>query len=152
MHLCPTVLLSLAFTLTLFLFDLGYNQYNTVFSHLIYNSIVTALFFALCKMGYETVNWICIAVFMVLVLGGWMIAIAYSERSNALAIYNRQQCNILNTSGTNPPDGCTGSGAGAGAGSGAGSGSGSGAGDSKCPETSTTSSKKCCDSTVCTYA
>ena len=94
-------------------------------------------------MGYENLNWVCIAILTLAILSGWMINIAYNNNSNALDIYNRQQCNILNTGGNNPPpptdDGSGGSGGSGGGGSGGGcSGGGSGG-------------TQCCEPTVCTY-
>ena len=96
-------------------------------------------------MGYENFNWVCIAILTLAILSGWMINIAYKDQSDALAIYNRQQCNILNTGGVNPPPptdtdgGSGGGGGGSGGGSGGCSGGGGGGGS------------HCCEPTVCTY-
>ena len=143
MHLCPTVLLALSFTLTLLLFDVGYNKFDILVPHVVLGSIVTVLFFGICKMGYENLNWVCIAILTLAILSGWMINITNKDRSNTLDIYNRQQCNILNTGGNNPPpptdDGSGGSGGSGGGGSGGGcSGGGSGG-------------TQYCEPIVCTY-
>ena len=147
MHLCPTVLLALSFTLTLLLFDLVYKQFDIVVPHVVLGSIVTVLFFGLCIMGYENFNWICIALLTLAFLSGWMINIAYNEQSNALSIYNRQQCNILNTGGKNPPppndDDSGGDSGGSGGSDGSGGGSGGDSGGS--------GGQQCCESSVCTY-
>ena len=144
MHLCPTVLLALSFTLTLLLFDVGYNKFDILVPHVVLGSIVTVLFFGICKMGYENLNWVCIAILTLAILSGWMINIVNNDRSNTLDIYNRQQCNILNTGGNNPPpptdDGSGGSGGGGSGGSGGGCSGGGGSGGTHY-----------CEPIVCTY-
>ena len=147
MHLCPTVLLALSFTLTLLLFDVGYNKFDILVPHVVLGSIVTVLFFGICKMGYENLNWVCIAILTLAILSGWMINIVNNDRSNTLDIYNRQQCNILNTGGNNPPpptdDGSGGSGGGGSGGSGGSGGGCSGGGGS--------GGTQYCEPIVCTY-
>ena len=144
MNLCPTVLLALSFTLTLLLFDVGYNKFDILVPHVVLGSIVTVLFFGICKMGYENLNWVCIAILTLAILSGWMINIVNNDRSNTLDIYNRQQCNILNTGGNNPPpptdDGSGGSGGGGSGGSGGGCSGGGGSGGTHY-----------CEPIVCTY-
>jgi uncharacterized membrane protein YgcG len=152
MHLCPTVLLALSFTLTLLLFDIVYKHFNIVVPHIVLGTIVTVLFFGLCKMGYENLNWVCIAVLTLAFLSGWMINIAYKDKSDALSIYNRKQCNILNTGGNNPPpptDDGSGSGGGSGGSGGSGCGGGSGGGGSGGGGSG--GGSHCCEPTVCTY-
>ena len=98
-------------------------------------------------MGYENLNWVCIAILTLAILSGWMINITNKDRSNALDIYNRQQCNILNTGGNNPPpptdDGSGGSGGGGSGGSGGSGGGCSGGGGS--------GGTQYCEPIVCTY-
>ena len=137
MHLCPTVLLALSFTLTLILFDLGYKQFDILVPHIVLGSIITVLFFGICKMGYENLNWVFIAILTLAILSGWMINIAYKDQSDALAIYNRQQCNILNTGGVNPPPPTDTDG-----------GSGTCSGTNTKPNNDT---MQYCEPTVCTY-
>ena len=59
---CTSSVLMGALTVGLILADYYFNRTDRVLTHIFLGSITTILFYALCRHGYETINWVFLAI------------------------------------------------------------------------------------------
>lgn len=84
MTVCRTSLIMGALTITVFLNDVW--RGNPVLIHMFLGLLITMLFYGLCGYGYEMINWVCLAVILLLLV------------ISGILEYNKSDCNVCKQS------------------------------------------------------
>ena len=82
MEVCRTSLIMGALTITIFLNDIWRDNTDNTLIHIFLGLLTTMLFYGLCGYGYEMINWICLAIIVLLLV------------ISGIGAYNKDDCNV----------------------------------------------------------
>ena len=86
MAVCVTSIIAAAFTAGMLIFDFWNLRTDRMVPHLFLGGLVTALFYGLCRYGYELLNWGFIGIFPVVVLISYLSSLMYKSMSGSSTI------------------------------------------------------------------